>query len=484
MPQSITPSVRKNVLVLFSLVLFLLILWNLNSVGQRFSGRVQHVEFIILSLVILVGAILMFLWSNLGVVSGLVSFLAAMIFLHRSLVATNPHYYAALIVVFFVFIFEGYFLNRKYHRSRQEHKVTIEKISEDNNLISDHMKNREMEVSAMGKKIDGLLKLKNVADKIGITLREGEILRTVANETFSIFGEDNRVLLFTVNAVNEDSGGLNLSYTLKGPGRKAFESKKGGIFDGWAIKNTKSLLVRDVKEDFRFSVKGKEGKDDAVSLMVKPIVMEGRVLGVLRVDSPKEDAFTPHELRILDIIGDLAAVAMENARLYQKTEDLAIKDSLTGLYVHRHFMERLDEEVKRALRSGSSFALLMLDIDNFKVFNDEYGHMAGDVILRNIGNILKNKVSAGDTVARYGGEEFAFLALNINRDEALKLAEKIRSEVQGTPVTIRRKNCSVTMSIGVSIFPEDARLKDDIIIEADRALYRAKKKGKNRECSK
>ncbi|HPN72782.1 MAG TPA: GGDEF domain-containing protein, partial [Candidatus Omnitrophota bacterium] len=194
--------------------------------------------------------------------------------------------------------------------------------------------------------------------------------------------------------------------------------------------------------------------------------------------------FTAHELRMLDIIGDLAAVAMENARLYRKTEDLAIRDSLTGLYVHRYFMERLDEEVKRALRSGSSFALLMLDIDNFKTFNDEYGHMTGDVILHNIGSILKSKASAGDTVARYGGEEFAFLALNADRESAVKIAEEIRARVQETPVTVRRKKCSVTVSIGVSVFPEDARLKDDIIMEADRALYRAKNKGKNRVCSK
>ena len=481
MANLITPSVRKNVLVAFSLVIFLLLIRYVNFIGPFLSGRVQHVEFIILSVVILVGAMLMFLWSNLGVVSGLVSFLIAMIFLHRPLTAMNPQYYAALIVVFFVFIFEGYRLNKKHQRSRQNHKVTMEKISEDNNLIRDHMKNREMEVSAMGQKIDGLLQLKGVADKIGITLQEDEILKTVARETFDIFSGDNRVLLFTIK---EETGGLNLSYTLKGEGRKAFESKKGGIFDSWVMKNTKSLLVRDVKEDFRFSVKGNEEKDDAVSLMIKPLIMEGRVLGVLRVDSPKEAVFTPHELRILDIIGDLAAVAMENAGLYQKTEDLAIKDSLTGLYVHRYFMERLDGEVKRALRSGNSFALLMLDIDDFKVFNDEYGHMTGDVILRSIGDILKSKAAPGDTVARYGGEEFAFLALNLDRSAALKLAEEIRVEVQQTPVTVRRKKCFVTTSIGVGIFPEDARLKDDIIIEADRELYRAKKKGKNRICSK
>jgi diguanylate cyclase (GGDEF)-like protein len=479
MANSITPAIRKNILALVSIILFFTILWNVGSIGVSLSGRVQHVEIVILSVVILSGAVLMFLWSNLGVVPGLLSFLLAMIFLARPLKATDPQYYAALIVVFFVFILGGYHLNRKSLKALQKHKVTMEKISEDNNLISDHMRGRDSEVSAMGKKIDGLLKLKGIADKIGVILKEDEILGEVAKETFNIFGEDNRVLLFTVS---EESGGLNLSITLKGTGRKAFESKKGGIFDSWAMKNTKSLLVKDVREDFRFSVKGKEGKDDAASLMVKPLVMEGRVLGVLRVDSPKEGVFTSHELRMLDIVGDLAAVAMENARLYRRTEELAIKDSLTGLCVHRYFMERLDEEVKRALRSGNSFALLMLDIDDFKVFNDEYGHMIGDVVLQSMGAILKSKAAAGDTVARYGGEEFAFLALHVDRARALEIAEEIRSEVENTPVMVRRKKCAVTVSIGVSIFPEDGRLRDDIIMEADKALYKAKKKGKNRTC--
>ena len=475
-----TPTSVKNALVCLALLVFGALLWNINQIGPLLSGKVQHLEFMILSAVIFTGSLMMFLWSSLGVIAGLLSLLAAMIFLHRPLMALSPQYYVGLLAVFFVFIFRGYHLNKKNQRSAQNHKVLMEKIAEDNNLIHDHMKNREIEVSAMGRKIDGLLKLKNVADRVGSTLREDEILRTVADETFNIFGEDSRVLFFTVKG----SGGLSLSITLKGPSRRKFESKKGGIFDSWAMKNTKSLLVKDIKEDFRFSVKGREQEDDAVSLMVKPLIMEGRVLGVIRVDSSREATFTPHELRMLDIIGDLAAVAMENARLYQQTEDLAIRDSLTGLFVHRYFLERLDEEVKRALRSGNTFALLMIDIDNFKKFNDENGHMAGDAILQKTGAILRGKASAGDTVARYGGEEFAFLSLNMDRPGALELAERIRDDIEKAVVVLRREKYSVTVSIGVSMFPEDARLKDDIIMEADRALYRAKKKGKNRVCSK
>ncbi len=152
--------------------------------------------------------------------------------------------------------------------------------------------------------------------------------------------------------------------------------------------------------------------------------------------------------------------------------------------MRRYFMERLDEEVKRALRSNISFALLMLDIDDFKDFNDQNGHIAGDSVLENIGKILKSNASAGDIVARYGGEEFVFLALKSNRQEAIRLAESIRDKIYNSPVILRRKECNVTVSIGVAVFPEDAKLKEDIMWEADRQLYKAKSKGKNAVCSK
>ncbi|MDD3089796.1 MAG: GGDEF domain-containing protein, partial [Candidatus Omnitrophica bacterium] len=169
---------------------------------------------------------------------------------------------------------------------------------------------------------------------------------------------------------------------------------------------------------------------------------------------------------------------------YKRTEELAIRDSLTGLYVHRYFMERMDAEVKRAMRSGSSLALIMLDIDDFKRFNDDHGHMAGDVVLRIMGQKLISRVSAGDVVGRYGGEEFSFLALNSSREDAIKLAEAIREDIMSSAVTLRREKHSVTVSIGIAMFPEDAKLREELIWEADKRLYKAKSEGKNRVCAK
>ncbi|MFH1798325.1 MAG: sensor domain-containing diguanylate cyclase [Candidatus Omnitrophota bacterium] len=417
----------------------------------------------------------------MGVFAGLTSFLTAMIFLYGPLTDLDPYYYSVLILAFFLSSFIGYYVYRKISVSNQKYTVAMEKIQEDINLITNHLKRRRDEALAMEEKKRGLFSVKNIAERLSLALSREEIVKIVSEETFRLFGKDNRVMLFMpADALN----GLELVSSSKNRRRKQFMALKGGVFEKWSLENMKSLLVKNIRNDFRFSVSEDELKDDAVSLMIKPLVAGSRVLGMFRIDSSEESMFVQHDLRILDIIGDLAAVALRNARLYRRTEELAVKDSLTGLYVYRHFMERLGEETKRALLSKNPFALLMIDIDDFKKFNDKYGHISGDTILRNIGRILRDKSSAGDVAARYGGEEFAFLVLGANRKKAVKLADDIRDEIHNNPVVLRRGKRFVTVSIGVAVFPDDADLREDLIWEADKHLYNAKREGKNIVCSK
>ncbi|MDP8299970.1 MAG: sensor domain-containing diguanylate cyclase [Candidatus Tantalella remota] len=476
-----TPFAKRNLLRIISVLLFGGFLYSINRFVPALRDNVQHLEFIVLSLMIMISLAVMLLWSLLGVFAGLASFLIALLFLYGPLTDMNPYYYSVLIMAFFLSSFIGYNVYRKINLSDQKYTVSMEKIQEDTNLIGNHRKNRDAEVVAMGEKVNSLLKLKNSADKLSLSLSEDDIMKIVSEEIFNIFAGDTRVLLFMTK---EDRSELNLSHTVKSRARKAFEKKKGSIYDRWVLKNMKSLLVKDIGKDFRFSIENEDSDDDAVSLMIKPLISESNLLGIIRVDSPRGSEFAQHELRILDIIGELASVAIENSRLYRQTEELSIKDSLTGLYVHRYFMERLEEEVKRGLRSDTSFALLMFDIDDFKEFNDEHGHLSGDAVLKNIGRILWSRTSAGDMVVRYGGEEFTFLALGYDKEKAIKLAEDIREEIGKAAVTLRRKKYFVTVSVGVAMFPADAKLREDLIWEADRCLYKAKSEGKNRICSK
>ncbi|MDD4956528.1 MAG: diguanylate cyclase [Candidatus Omnitrophica bacterium] len=474
------PSTKRNLLIGLSTVFYVALLLFISKFGSFFGTHIQHLEFIGIALMVLLSLVVMLFWGLSGVIGGLLSFLVAIIFLYGVLMDLSTPYYTLLIAIFSVNSFIGYYIYRRTNMSSQEHTVRTEKIREDVNLIRDHMKNRAKEISAMGKKMEGLLRLKNIADRLSLTLSYEEIIKIVTEETLDAFGEGKRVLLFILDPVK---GELNLSFSSKALGRKHFGNKKGDIFDRWVIKNAKSLLVKDVNKDFRFSVEEEGSGDDAISIIIKPLMVKNDVLGILRVDSDEIEAFGQHELRILDIIGELAAVALENARLFYQTQELAIKDSLTGLYVHRYFMERLGEEVKRALRSDIKFALMMIDIDNFKKFNDKHGHMSGDIVLKNVGRILSSKISAGDIVARYGGEEFVMVVLNCDREGAVKLANEIREDIKNTPVVLRREEWYVTVSIGISVLPDDAKLKDDLIWEADRRLYDAKAKGKDRVCS-
>lgn len=475
----LTPFLKRNFLRIVSVILFAAILYGLNNFVSILDNRIQHLEFISLSLMVMMSFVIMFFWALLGVFWGLASFLTAMIFLYGPLTDLSSYYYSILIIAFFLSSFIGYYVYRRIGIASQNYTVVTEKIHEEANLISNHMKNRKAEVSAMSEKMENLFSVKNIAESLSLALSSEEVARLASEQTFRLFGEDKRIALFIVD---EPLEGFNLVYKVKGLTRAVFAEEKGGIFETWVRENAKSLLVKDIKKDFRFSATESEKKDDALSLMIKPLVIDGNVLGMLRVDSPKENAFSQHELRVLDIVGELTSVALRNTRLYRKTRELAVKDSLTGLYVYRYFMERLDEEVKRAVRSGKPFAFLMLDIDDFKVFNDKYGHISGDTILRKIGCILTSRASAGDVVARYGGEEFVFLILDCSKKQAVSFAEEIRKKIQDTPVTLRRNECFVTASIGVAVFPEDAKLKEEIIWKADKCLYEAKAKGKNTVC--
>lgn len=476
-----SPEARKNLMALLTAVFFASLLTAYRQFLPVISRHLEHPEFVAMGILVLTSVVIMVFWLTLGVFGGLGAFLLALIFLHRQLMALNPHYYTVLISTFFLSSGIGYYYYRKICVARQEHDLSLEKLGEDINLISNHLKKRNSEVTAMGEKIVNLLKLKNISDSLSLSLSEKEVIKIIAEESLILMGGRCRVSVFLNDRTRKR---FFLSRVAKHQGRKDFPKEVGGVLVKWVSQDMKSLLIKDIRKDFRFSLGEEDLSDDAVSVIMKPLIFENQILGILRLDSDKDNAFGQNQQRLLDIIGGLASVALENARLYRKTESLAIKDSLTGLYVHRYFMERLGEEIKRALHSKNTFALLMIDIDEFKEFNDKYGHMTGDAVLRNVGSILKKRLSPGDLVARYGGEEFVFLALNVSREQALDLAENLRKQIEASLIEMRREKLGVTVSVGVGLFPEDGHDKEGIIKIADKYLYKAKKEGKNKVCSK
>ena len=165
---------------------------------------------------------------------------------------------------------------------------------------------------------------------------------------------------------------------------------------------------------------------------------------------------------------------------YEMAVHSAITDKLTGLYNRRYFEHFLDFEIKRASRQKASLALLMMDIDNFKLINDTLGHLFGDKILNKLGEIIKSIIRETDLAARYGGEEFSIVMSNTGFEEAADIAERLRKAINQYNFDVTKR--PTTVSIGIALYPSDSTSLQDLLSNADRALYRAKHEGKNRVC--
>lgn len=212
-----------------------------------------------------------------------------------------------------------------------------------------------------------------------------------------------------------------------------------------------------------------------------PLTSRSGRLGVIYFYLVDRDSFTLAEIELLRTFAHLAASAIENARLYERLEAEARTDTLTGLNNRRVFDRRLEDEHRRAKRYGKPYALLMLDIDHFKRVNDDYGHPAGDAVMAALGRILTVQVREVDTVARYGGEEFAAIFPEISGSIARDIGERIRKAIAGTPFTLPDgRQIGVTVSIGVSCYPNCATDAQALVDTADQAMYVAKQSGRNR----
>ena len=378
---------------------------------------------------------------------------------------------------YFVFLF----LILAWEHKRKKNMIVLyeldaEKIIEEKNIIEQTLTEKTRALEIFLHKYANYSKLKNVIDNFSTTLSLDNICHVIVDDTLNNIGKGELVLLYLVD-LNENSLSLVASKSIDQ--KRRTKIKKGDIFDQWVLKNKQQLLVGDITKDVRFDKQLSLMGDEFKSIMVTPIIYESRVVGTLRINSEAAETFTTDDLRVLSVIGDIASTAISNAFLYQKTEELAIKDSLTGLFVHRYFKERLKEEHKRALLTNTPLSLLMADLDNFKSYNDRYGHAAGDIILKKIGDIFSSHVKENGIVARYGGEEFAVLLPNIEKVEGLRKAEGIRQAIANEKFELRGVDTGITISIGVANIPKDTLDAEELIKRSDTYLYDAKRKGKN-----
>jgi diguanylate cyclase (GGDEF)-like protein len=211
-----------------------------------------------------------------------------------------------------------------------------------------------------------------------------------------------------------------------------------------------------------------------------PVFAQGRIFAVLSLFDREDDGtFSARDLDTVLSLSDQAGVAIDNVVLHQEAQRLSITDGMTGIWNHRYFQLRFDQEMDRSSRFRRPFCLLLCDIDDFKYVNDTYGHLQGDSVLIELARRVKSEIRDIDVLARYGGEEFVLILPETDADGGFRAAEKIRRRISEAPFG-RDRSIPVTMSIGVACFPRAGTEQTTLLRAADVALYQAKARGKNR----
>ncbi|MBI2339185.1 MAG: diguanylate cyclase [Deltaproteobacteria bacterium] len=352
----------------------------------------------------------------------------------------------------------------KYKRELEEKAAIIEST------------NQKLEASLKDLKI-----LFQISQSLSPTLELSELLHTATRILTETLNYREFSLLF-LNAGREYLEVVAAHGFRDNARIRSLKFRPGEGISGMVAQSGRTVYIQDTGADPRY-LYYKGEKSEAGSFLSIPLITSGEVVGVLNVGHNKKGAFSPTDVQSLESVANQIAIAYDRSRLYMKTKELSVTDELTGIYNRRHFQQVLHMEWKRATRFIRPIAVLMIDVDYFKRFNDRYGHLKGDQALKGLARLLLENLREVDTVARFGGEEFVVLLADTRHKDALSVAEKLRRLVEErSPLFIGQDSSTnpLTVSIGVSAFPDTATGEEELISTADIALYRAKDKGRNR----
>jgi diguanylate cyclase (GGDEF)-like protein len=390
------------------------------------------------------------------------------------------HLYLFGIILFWIVLV--WYMNN-FDAAVSEKNLEMEKKSEQLNQLINENTEETGKNKALKNKIERISKLSNVVGELNFTISIDEVLDKVTTYIFQMLDKGDVCSLYLLN---DNMRTLDFKrYLLRNMSKSIMLNPKAkSIFNLWIFQHRQPLIVNDIDKDYRFDLSKTtiDRPEWLNSLIAAPLITGNKIIGMVRIDSTEKEAFTIDDLRLLMILSNISALIIQNAILYKKTEDLAIHDDLTGLFVARIFHERVKSIIKKYAISEKEekFSILMVDLDHFKDLNDEYGHVIGDLVLKKASEIITECIEAEDIAARYGGEEFGVILIEKDPEESRRIAEKIRKTVESRNLTVRRKKISLTLSIGISSYPHDAVEGDKLIKIADERLYKAKELGRNR----
>lgn len=392
------------------------------------------------------------------------------------------------LIILLVFIlgdiFIYFYLLKKFSNRTSLINSQLEHATEQINIINVDAKKGFELGKALGSKITRYNNLKKIIEDLNLSLKTDAVIHVLSGAVYSLISNNRGTALFYL--VDNQYQRLNLVHSLKDDNDLVIFTKEGDIFDQWVLRHSTQLIIEDLKNDFRFDLESIRLQDvrEVLSLISSPLVSRNSLLGLLRLESKQRGAFNQEDLRFLALLTDLGAVALENSLLFQKKQELAIHDDLTSLYTKHYFLNRLKDEARRCLRLDHHLSLMMIDIDFFKQYNDKFGHIAGDIVLKKVGSLLKDVLREfSPLLCRFGGEEFLVMLSGSNKQKALLIAEDLRQRIENETIVLRRQDTRITVSIGVASLPLDTKDEDELVQKADKAMYKAKEKGRNRICS-
>ncbi|MBI2457436.1 MAG: sensor domain-containing diguanylate cyclase [candidate division NC10 bacterium] len=342
--------------------------------------------------------------------------------------------------------------------------------------------NRELEAEnrTLREKVAELHTFLNLSKTLSATLNMEELFRLALH----LIGRSLHVDAYSLMLLDEAGDRLvvKAAFGLPEDGGPGLTLRLGEGISGLVAQTGQAMLVPDASAESRF-LEQECFPQQHGSFICVPLRIKGReVIGVLNAQKPEPHGFSLGDMDLFQAVANQVAAALENAQLYQRTKELSARDDLTGLFNRRHFFENLEKEIQRARRYRRVFSLLMLDLDDFKGYNDSHGHLRGDEALKEVARLLLANSRRADVVGRFGGEEFVVLLPEINKQGAAVVAEKMRAAVEQYAFFGRESQPGgrLTVTLGLVTYPVDSEEGLELVDLADRALYAGKQQGGNR----